>query len=100
MVVELSHPFTLVVAARSEGLTHIDGVMLSRNGDRAFVEQKGGTPGVHDKIASVDTAQAIHTTIAHSTAALAAFNQRQPDPANAQALPPSKPEPAAPEHAR
>ena len=67
----------LVPAAKSEGITHIDRVLLSERGDRAFVEQKGSLPGINDKIAFVDLDKAIHTTIAQSTAVLAQVNQQQ-----------------------
>jgi hypothetical protein len=86
----------LSVAAKSEGITRIDSVILSEHGDRAFVEQKGSIPGINDKIASVETAKAIHiTTIAHGTAALVAANQQQHGsaPVNAQTSSPSAPEP-------
>lgn len=67
----------LVPAAKSEGITHIDRVLLSERGDRAYAEQKGSMPGINDKFAFVDTDKAIHTTIAQSTAALAQVNQQQ-----------------------
>ena len=85
----------LSVAAKSEGITCIDSVILSEHGDRAFVEQKGSIPGINDKIASVETDKAIHITIAHGTAALVAANQQQHGsaPINAQTSSPSTPEP-------
>lgn len=66
----------LVVVARCEGLTRIDGVLLSELGDRAFVEQKRSMAGITDKIAFVDTDHAVHTTVAHSSASLALVNQQ------------------------
>lgn len=92
----------LVVAARSEGITRIDRVVLNEHGDRAFVEQKGSIPGINDKIALVDTCKAIHTTIAHSSTALAQVDQQQHDLALITAQLPSlrTPEPPAPGLAR
>lgn len=75
----------LVVAAKSEGVTRIDGVVLSEDGNRAFVEQTGSIPGINNKIAFVDTDKAIHATISQSTAALTQVNQRQHDLAAAEA---------------
>lgn len=64
----------LVAAAKSENLTRIDGVRLSDRGERAFVEQTGSMPGMNDRFAFVETEKAIHTTLAHSTAALPQAN--------------------------
>ena len=92
----------LVVAAKSEGLTRIDGVTLNEHGDRAFVEQKGSILGISDKTAFVDTDKAVHTTLAHSTAALIHVNQQQHAlPLVAAQLPLQRmPEPLAPDLAR
>lgn len=76
----------LVAAAKSEGITHINRVLLSERGDRVFVEQKGSLPGINDKIAFVDTNQAIRTTVAQSTAAAAQVNQKQLDLASNKML--------------
>ncbi|MEP6898062.1 MAG: XVIPCD domain-containing protein [Rhodanobacter sp.] len=86
----------LVVAAKSEGITRIDSVLLSDRGHRAFAVEKGTLPGINDKLAFVETKDAIHTTLAHSSAALAQVNQ-QHDLALAKvpAPPLFTPEPAA-----
>lgn len=67
----------LVVAAKSEHITRIDVVALSNNGERAFVEQKGLIPDVTNKLAFVDTKEAVATTLTHSTTAVAQVNQQQ-----------------------
>ena len=86
----------LVAAAKSEGITHIDRVLLSERGDRAFAEQKGSMPGINDKFAFVDTDKAIHTTIAQSTAAVSQVNQQPSELAsiNARTPPAATVEPA------
>lgn len=80
----------LVVAAKSEGISHIDSVALSDNGKRAFAEQKSALPGTHGKLAVIETEQAIHTTLAQSTDALAQLNQtlRDPSPSTVHAQAP------------
>lgn len=92
----------LIPAAKSEGITHIDRVLLSEHGDRAFVEQKGSMPGINDRFAFVDTDKAIHTTIAQSTAAMSTVIQQQHDRDSIKmpAQPPSVAEPTLSDPAR
>ena len=79
----------VTVAARHEGLTRIDQVTLSEDGSRAFALQND-TLG---KFAHVQTAQAVHTSIAQSSQALDALNKTRPSapapPPEPQQAPPS-----------
>jgi predicted chitinase len=93
----------LVVAAKSEGMKNIDRVVLSDNGERAFVTQRGTIPLVNDKLAFVETKEAIHTTLTQSTTALTQVNhQQQLAQAKAAVAPPiESPQPAPSQgHAR
>lgn len=55
----------LTVVAKQRGLTSIDHVRLSEDGSRAFAAQ--GELGQVSKIASVDTHQAVNTSVAQSS---------------------------------
>jgi len=66
----------LVVAARRDGLTRIDGVVLSDDASKAFAIQ-GSPSSPPMKFASVQTMQAIHTPIAQSTQTLEQVKQQQ-----------------------
>ena len=77
--------------------TRIDVVALSNDGERAFVQQKGLIPDVTDKLASVETKEAVATTLTQSTAAVAQVNQQQKTAlAKAHAAPQIEPPQAAP----
>ncbi|MBB5360439.1 uncharacterized protein YfiM (DUF2279 family) [Rhodanobacter sp. ANJX3] len=67
----------VAVAARSSGLKHIDHVVLSEDGGRAFAVQ--GDPGSPARQIAhpVDTALAVQTSIVQSTATMARVNQQQ-----------------------
>jgi hypothetical protein len=65
----------LAVAAHRQGLTRIDQVALSDDGTRAFALQRGSTT----QIAHVQTAAAVHISIAQSSAALAQAAQQRSD---------------------
>jgi hypothetical protein len=60
----------LVVAARREGVSRIDGVVLNNDASKAFAVQ-GSPRSPLMKFASVSTVEAINTPIAQSTQALA-----------------------------
>ncbi|MEP7184209.1 MAG: XVIPCD domain-containing protein [Rhodanobacter sp.] len=55
------------VAAQKAGLQHINHIALSEDGSRAFAVQDGAVP----KIAHVQTAEAVNTTLAQSRQARA-----------------------------
>lgn len=72
-------------AAEKAGLQHINKIVLSEDGSRAFAVQDGAVP----KISHVQTAEAVNTTMAQSTQAFTqhatqAVNQPEP-PAHQQA---------------
>jgi putative chitinase len=74
----------LVVEAKHEGLKQIDDVRLSNDGSRAFAVQ-GQLQSPIKEYASVETAQAVQTPIAQSSAAAASV------PATNEVSPPSLP---------
>ena len=67
----------LVVAAKREGLTRIDTVVLSEDGSRAFALQ-GKLDTTLKQIAHVQTAAAVNTPIALSTTAAAQIKPTDP----------------------
>lgn len=76
----------LVVAAKREGLSHIDNVMLSEDGSRAFAVQ-GGTNSPLRQFAHVQTADAVNTPMTQSATAAAQIRSPEPTPTpNAPAL--------------
>jgi peptidoglycan hydrolase-like protein with peptidoglycan-binding domain len=82
---------SLVVAAKRDGMTKIDNVVLSEDSSRVFAVQ-GKLDSPLRKIAHVQTAEAVNTPIAQSGHALA---QLEPAPAT-QVLPSSITAPLAP----
>ena len=66
-------------AAKANGLTRIDEVRLSEDGLRAFAIETGGI----ERFAHVQTAEAVHTTLAQSSQAwrenAARVEQPQPE---------------------
>ena len=73
----------LTVAAKHEGLTKIDQVALSDDGSRAFAVQNGA----FKQTAQVQTAEAVHTSIAQSSQALQQAAPAQPSPTHIQHQP-------------
>ena len=73
----------LTIAAKHEGLTKIDQVALSEDGSRAFAVQNGA----FKQIAQVQTAEAVHTSIAQSGHALQQSAPQQANPAHTQVQP-------------
>lgn len=67
----------LTAAARNEGMTRIDRVTLSEDGSRAFAVS-GDMNSPLKQVAGVQTAQAVHTSIAQSTQALPQGAPAQP----------------------
>lgn len=65
----------LVVAARRDGITRIDSVVLSDDATRAFAVQ-GAPRSPAMRLASVPTVEAINTPIAQSTQALEQIGQK------------------------
>jgi len=70
----------LTVATKHEGLTRIDQVALSDDGSRAFAVQNGA----FKQTAQVQTAEAVHTSIAQSSQALQQAAPAQPSPTHVQ----------------
>jgi peptidoglycan hydrolase-like protein with peptidoglycan-binding domain len=72
----------LAVEAKQQGMTRIDQIALGDNGNRAYIAQNPRSPMETATYGSVDTATAVHTPIAQSSAAAAAMpaapNQTQP----------------------
>lgn len=73
-------------AAEKAGLQHIDKIVLTEDGSRAFAVQDGAVP----KISHVQTAEAVNTTMTQSSQAFTehaaqATKQAQPPPAHEQA---------------
>lgn len=79
----------LVVAAKHEGMTKIDNVMLSEDGSRAFAQQ-GERVSSLKHIAYVQTAEAVNTPVAQSTATAAQIKLPEPIP-HAHAAPQTSP---------
>ncbi|HEY0198833.1 MAG TPA: peptidoglycan-binding domain-containing protein [Rhodanobacter sp.] len=69
----------LVVAAKREGMTKIDNVVLSEDGSRAFAVQ-GKLDSPLRQIAHVQTAEAVNTPIDKSSQALAQMGPKSADP--------------------
>jgi peptidoglycan hydrolase-like protein with peptidoglycan-binding domain len=61
----------LVVEAKHGGLTRIDQVALGDNGNRVYIAQHPTSPMEQAKFGSVDTAMALQTPMAQSTAVAA-----------------------------
>ncbi|HEV2681065.1 MAG TPA: peptidoglycan-binding domain-containing protein [Rhodanobacter sp.] len=79
----------LVVAAKREGMTKIDNVMLSEDGSRAFAVQ-GKLDSPLRQIAHVQTAEAVNTPIEQNSAAwqqLVLVKQAEPTPVPLLATP-------------
>ena len=76
----------LVVAAKREGLSRVDNVMLSEDGSRAFAVQ-GKLDSPLRQIAHVQTAEAVNTPIDKSSAAAQAVVPRPVEPAPGAAAP-------------
>ncbi|WP_158879992.1 peptidoglycan-binding domain-containing protein [Rhodanobacter sp. L36] len=70
----------LVVAAKREGMTKIDSVVLSEDGSRAFAVE-GKADSSSRQIAHVQTAEAVNTPIDQSSQALAQMAPKAMDPA-------------------
>lgn len=81
----------LTVAAKYEGLTKIDQVALSDDGSRAFAVQNGA----FKQTAQVQTAEAVHTSIAQSSQALQQAGPQQANPVHSQ-IQPQVPQQASP----
>jgi peptidoglycan hydrolase-like protein with peptidoglycan-binding domain len=75
----------LVVAAKREGLTKIDNVVLSGDGSHAFAVQ-GAADSPNRQIAHVQTAQAVNTPIDQSSQALAQLAAKPVEPVSAPPL--------------
>ncbi len=73
----------LTVAAKAEGMSRIDSVMLSGDGSRIFAAQEGGPLR---QVAEVSTAQAVNTPVMQSSAAAQGIQPSQV-PAEAVAQP-------------
>jgi len=73
----------LTVAAKHEGLTRIDQVALSDDGSHAFAVQNG----VFKQTAQVQTAEAVHTSIAQSSHALQQAAPQHVNPVHTQVHP-------------
>lgn len=78
----------LTAAAKAEGLSRIDRVLLSEDGSRAFASQQGIGP-LLQRHAMVDTAQAVHTSIEQSTQRIASIETVRPPQAAALAREPA-----------
>lgn len=76
----------LAVAAKREGLTQINDVMLSEDGSRAFAVQ-GGPDSPLRQFAHVQTAEAVNTSIDKSSAAAQAVAPKLIEPAPTVAAP-------------
>ncbi|NYE30372.1 peptidoglycan hydrolase-like protein with peptidoglycan-binding domain [Rhodanobacter sp. K2T2] len=78
----------LTVAAKREGVTRIDQVVLNEDGSRAYAVQNDA----HKHYAQVQTAQAVHTPVAQSSQALQTADKAPTQPVVQQ----SSPQQAAP----
>ncbi len=81
---------SLTVAAKREGLTSIDNVVLSDDASRAYAVA-GDMNSPHKRIAEVPTAQAVNTPVAQSAEALA--KSLPADPTNEQSQRQAGPQP-------
>jgi putative chitinase len=81
---------SLTVAAKREGLTSIDNVVLSEDASRAYAVA-GDMNSPHKRIAEVPTAQAVNTPVAQSAEALA--KSLPADPTNEQSQRQTGPQP-------
>lgn len=81
----------LTVAARREGMTSIDQVVLSDDASRAYAVA-GDAHSPHKRVADVATAQAVNTPVEQSASALTAPPPQEPSSHHAQRQAVSPPE--------
>ena len=87
---------SLATAARAEGLTRVDHVILSDDGKRAFAVQ-GDLNSPLKRMAEVNVAQAVAKPLEQSSAEFQKLPQQNQQPANAQHQQQPSPSPQQPE---